>query len=208
MILESILYDLSARFHVQSVYLRIYVVYQIKILSAFFIKYQFHLILVFYISGVHHRSLEPKASYHFRIVDSRISFTVVYASCYEYQIRVDLLYPGQIASSQPSHGNIVNNSSSSKSSFFGCLCRHIIYKTVYSHFKTAGGGRSCQHLIIFQLIYVHFTAEVVYGPLKTNSNVSVHNGSRSLTLRPENGIIAVQVFKCVYHRSSGTYFRN
>lgn len=99
MVLKGVLYYFAARLHVQSVYLRIYVIYYIQVLTAFFIKDEFHFVLVFNVSGVNHRCLESQASYHFSIVNGRVSFSVVDSAGYEYQIWIYFFYAGQVSSS-------------------------------------------------------------------------------------------------------------
>ena len=139
MIFESFLNYFSARFDIESIYFGIYIIYKVEILTAFFIKYQLHLILIFNITCIYYRRFEAEAPDHFCIVYGRISFSVIHASRNENKVRVDVLNSCKVASSQPSYGNIMNNSSSTQCGFFGCFCRHIIHQSVNGHLEATGG---------------------------------------------------------------------
>ena len=138
MILKSILNYLAARFNIESIYLWINIVYQVKVLSAFFVKDKLHFVLIFNISCVNHGCFQAHRSYHFSIVYSRISFAIVYTTRDKYQVRVDFLDSGDIASSQFAYGNVVNNSTCTESCFLSSLSRHVVDQTMNCHFKSTG----------------------------------------------------------------------
>ena len=138
MILKSILDNLTTWFNIECIYLWINIVYQIEILSAFFVEDELHLVLVFNVSCVNYRCFQTHCSYHFSIVDSCISFAVVHATCDKYQVWIDLLDSGDIASSQFAYGNVVNNSTCTESCFLSSLSRHVVDQTMNCHFKSTG----------------------------------------------------------------------
>ncbi len=90
-LLKSILYNLSTRFYVEVVDLRIYVFYVVKLLSAFLVENQLHLFLILDISRIDDRRLQSQAADFFRIFDGRVPFAVVHAAGDQDQVGIDFL---------------------------------------------------------------------------------------------------------------------
>ena len=139
MLLKSILYNLSTRFYVEVVDLRIYVFYVVKLLSAFLVENQLHLFLILDISRIDDRRLQSQAADFFRIFDGRVPFAVVHAAGDQDQVGIDFLDLCQIGSAQLSGGNVVDDASCAESRLLCRLSRHIVDQTVDRHLQSSGG---------------------------------------------------------------------
>ena len=138
-VFKRVLNNLSARLHIQRVNLRINIVYKVELLSAFLIKNQFHLFLILNVSGINYRCVQTHVSYHFRVVYRSVSFAVINAARNQDEVRVNFLNLCEIASSQSSDCNVMNDSSRAKCRFSRSLSRHIIYQSMHCHLKAARG---------------------------------------------------------------------
>ena len=196
-IFKGFLNDLAARFNVQSIDLRIDVVDQIQLLSAFLVEDQLHFLLIFNVAGINDRRMQPHIADHFRVVDGRIAFAIVHAAGDQDQIRIDLLDLCQVASSQSAYGNVVDNAAGTEGCLSGRLGRHIVNQSVYGHLQTARCRGCRQHFVIFQTVDVHFFAKVIDRPLQSDADIPFQYRGRRLSLCPENRIFAVQIFERV-----------
>ena len=132
-ILKSILNYLTARLNIERIYLWIYIIYDIELLSALFIKDKLHLFLVLYISCINYRNLKTHGANKLRVVKRCISFTEVNTASYQNEIRINFLYLCYIRSSQTTRRYVVDDSTCTESSFLCCLRCHIINEAVNCH---------------------------------------------------------------------------
>ena len=138
-VLKRVLDDLSARLYIQRVNLRINIINKIESLSAFLIKNQFHLFLILNVSGINYRCVQTHVSYHFRVIYRSVSFAVINAARNQDEVRVNFLNLCEVASSQSSDCNVMNDSSRAKRRFSCSLRSHIIYQSVHRHLQTTRG---------------------------------------------------------------------
>ena len=198
-IFERVLNDFAAGLDVHVIDLRVYILYVVEFLTGLFIENQFHLFLVLDVAGVDDRRLETEAADLLRIVDSCVSFAVVDAACDEDQIRLDLLDLLQIRTSEFAGCDEVDDAAGTQGCFLGGSRCHVVDQAVNCHLQTACRRRGRQHLVIFETVDTHLRAKVVDGALQADSDVAFQHRRRSLPLRPEFRIVAVDILECVYY---------
>ncbi len=202
-VLEGILDDLAAGLHVELVNLGIYVFDIVKRHAALFVEDELHFLLIFNVAGVDNGNLQSHGTEHFRVVDGRVSFAVVHASCQKDKIGLDLLDLRQIRSSEASCSHVMDDAACAQRRLLGRFRRHVIHEAVDGHLQAAGGGRSRQHLVVLQGVDAGLFLQVFDGAGQADAHVAFQNGSGCLTLGKKHRMVGVQVFKGVYNCRGG-----
>ena len=198
-ILECRLDYSSARFNVHVINPRIYVLYVVQLLSAFFVKNQFHFFLIFDVACVDYWSLKSQSSYLFCVVQGCVSFAVVHSSSYEDEVRLYFFYLLQVCAAKLSCGYIVDDSSCTQGGFFGGSGCHVVNQSVHRHLQSSRCGGCCQHLIVFQAVDSLLPAKVVDCSLEPDSYVPFHYACGRLSLSPKFRVVAIYIFKCIHY---------
>ena len=202
-VLEGILDDLAAGLHIELVDLGIYVFDIVKRHAALLVEDELHFLLIFDVAGIDNGYFQSHGPQHFRVVDGRVSFTVVHASRQKDKIRLDLLDLRQVRSAEPSCGHIMDDAPRAERRFLRRLGRHVIDEAVDGHLQTAGCGRSRQHLVVFQGVDARLFLQVFDGAREADAHVAFQDGGGRLTLGKEHRMIGVQIFKGIYNCRGG-----